>query len=110
MARECWGAAAAGVSAEAAQALVDEARARWAVDPGPEAEWSGRIAMAPDRALDDAGALGGTVNGHGLCFWRSPTIGIPACLGVACQTEADRPITCTATSRRRSRCTSLGRW
>ncbi len=95
LARETWEAAVASVPRAAALDLVGRARARWAGDPGPQAEWSGRIAVALDRALDDAGALGGTVNCHGPWFRRSPAVGLPACLGVACQTEAGRPIACT---------------
>lgn len=95
IAREAWESFVASVPAEAALGLVDETRARWAGEPGPQAEWSGRIAIALERALDQADALGGTVNCHGPWFRRSATVGLPACLGVACQTEAGRPIACT---------------
>ncbi len=92
---ETWEAAVAAVPGADARALIDERRARWGGDPGSEAEWSGRIAVALDRALSEAGAAGGTVNCHGPWFRRSPAVGLTACLGVACQTEAGRPIACT---------------
>lgn len=75
--------------------FVNEISARWGGDPGPGASRSARVALALGAALDQTGAIGGTVNCHGPWFRSSASVGIPACLGVACQTEAGRPLACT---------------
>ena len=93
--REAWEAAVAAVAPPQARRLLADVAARWSGDPGPEAEWSARIAVALGQALDDAGAVGGTVNCHGPWFRSSDAVGLPACLGVACATELGRPIACT---------------
>jgi L-arabinose isomerase len=94
--RERWEEAVAAVpEAEAKQLLADLQARGWSGDPGPEAAWSGRIALALARELDRAGAVAGTVNCHGPWFRRSTKVGLTACLGVACQTDAGRPISCT---------------
>lgn len=93
--RSPWERQVSDVDPTQAQALVDDVRSRWMGDPGPDAAWSARIAVALGRALDDAGAMGGTVNCHGPWFRDSDVVGLPACLGVACQTLAGRPIACT---------------
>ncbi|MFV2064956.1 MAG: hypothetical protein ACC726_15810 [Chloroflexota bacterium] len=90
-----WEASVASVNDAEARALLADVSARWSGDPGPQSEWSARIAVALQKALDDAGALGGTVNCHGPWFRDSDTVGLPACLGVACATETGRPLSCT---------------
>jgi L-arabinose isomerase len=90
-----WEARVAGVDPARAAALVDELDDRWSGDPGPEVERSARVAVALEQALDEVGAIGGTVNCHGPWFRGSETVGIPACLGVACSTQAGRPLACT---------------
>jgi len=90
-----WEAAVEAVPESQAQALLDDVASRWAGDPGPQARWSARIAVALDRTLDDAAAIGGTVNCHGPWFRDSDVVGLPACLGVACATETGRPLSCT---------------
>jgi L-arabinose isomerase len=93
--RETWERAVEEVDEGAADALLDAVRSRWAGDPGPGGQWSARVAVALDRALDAVGAAGGTVNCHGPWFRGSEVVGLPACLGVACQTDAGRPLACT---------------
>jgi L-arabinose isomerase len=91
-----WELAVDSVPASEAADLLEQLRVLgWTGDPGPASETSARIAVALGRALDDAGAVGGTVNCHGPWFRRSPRVGLPACLGVACQTAGGRPISCT---------------
>lgn len=93
--RDAWAERVATVSVEDASELLVSVRTRWAGDPGPQAHLRARVALALARALDEADAMGGTVNCHGPWFRRSPDVGITACLGAACQTEAGRPIACT---------------
>jgi L-arabinose isomerase len=93
--RAAWESEVAGVPETEAEAFLAAARARWSGDPGREGQWSARVAVALGRALDAAGAIGGTVNCHGPWFRRSPVVGLTACLGVACQTDSGRPIACT---------------
>jgi L-arabinose isomerase len=83
------------VDPAAARRLLADIRARWKGDPGESAEWSARVALALGQALDTAGALGGTVNCHGPWFRNSGVVGLPACLGVASQAAAGRPVSCT---------------
>ena len=90
-----WETAVGAVSESDAAALLDDVRSRWSGDPGPEALWSARVALALERQLDQAGAVGGTVNCHGPWFRTSRRVGLTACLGVACSTERGRPIACT---------------
>jgi L-arabinose isomerase len=90
-----WEAMVDGVDTADADAFVDTITSRWAGDPGPGAAHSAKVALALGQALDASGAIGGTVNCHGPWFRNSATVGIPACLGVACQTEAGRPLACT---------------
>lgn len=90
-----WEAMVGGVSRADAQALVGDLTSRWHGDPGIQAEHSARVALALAHALDRSGAAGGTVNCHGPWFRDNAEVGLPACLGVACQTEAGRPIACT---------------
>jgi len=93
--RGAWAAAVDDVSPSRARELLEDVQARWNGDPGPQAEWSARIAVALDTVLAEAGAIGGTVNCHGPWFRSSDVVGLPACLGVACQTAMGRPIACT---------------
>lgn len=91
-----WELAVAAVPKTAAWDLLarlDEAD--WGGDPGPVAEASAQVAVALGLALDDSGAIGGTVNCHGPWFRASQVVGLTACLGVACQSAAGRPISCT---------------
>ena len=90
-----WEAAVSSVPESEAQRIVDDVTTRWDGTPGPEALWSARIAVALARSLDEAEAIGGTVNCHGPWFRNSESVGLPACLGVACATEGGRPISCT---------------
>lgn len=93
---DAWERAVEAVPASAARDLLAELHAAgWRGDPGPAAEGSARVAVALGRALDESGAIGGTVNCHGPWFRTSPVVGLTACLGVACQTAAGRPISCT---------------
>ncbi len=90
-----WESAVTSISRFDAKALLGDLASRWSGDPGPEAEWSARIALALERSMDEVDAVGGTVNCHGPWFRNSTAVGLPACLGVACSTEAGRPISCT---------------
>ncbi len=90
-----WEGLVAGTPKEAAKALLDRCTARWQGDPGPAADWSARVAVALEQLLVENDAIAGTVNCHSQWFRRSPAVGVTACLGVACQTEAGRPISCT---------------
>jgi L-arabinose isomerase len=93
---DAWEREVAGVADVDADALLDEVRrAGWHGDHGPAAMVSARTAVALGRAMDDAGAAAATVNCHGLWFRDSPTVGVTACLGVACQARAGRSISCT---------------
>ncbi len=94
--RDDWEAAVGNVAPqEAAELLASVTGRGWTGDPGPQADWSARVAVALGRALDDTGAVGGTVNCHGPWFRQSEAVGLTACLGVACQSAAGRPISCT---------------
>lgn len=94
--REEWEAAYGSVSPDDGRQLVQALQASgWSGEPGQRAAESGAIALALERALDKAAALGGTVNCHGPWFRRSAAVGLTACLGVACQTQRGRPIACT---------------
>jgi L-arabinose isomerase len=95
IALEDWEARVRSVPDSDAEGLLRSATSRWSGDPGPQALASARIAVALGHALDTSGAIGGTVNCHGPWFRRSESVGLTACLGVACQTEAGRPISCT---------------
>ncbi len=90
-----WERLVSEVPRDAAEKLLEGCRARWQGDPGPAAERSGRVAVALERLLVEHDAVAGTVNCHGPWFRRSPVVGVTACLGVACQTEAGRPVSCT---------------
>ena len=93
--RDAWAAAVRAVPDDRAEALLADLRARWPGDPGPMGRDSARIAVALGNALDASGAAGGTVNCHGPWFRTGADVGLTACLGVACQTEAGRPLACT---------------
>ena len=90
-----WEAMVSSVAEPDAQVLLDDVVARWSGDPGPQAMWSARVAVALERALDRADAVGGTINCHGPWFRNSEAVGVPACLAVACATESGRPLSCT---------------
>lgn len=90
-----WEDAVESVPEAEARAFVAALRQRWTGDPGPNAERSARIAIALGRLLDGSAAIAGTVNCHGPFFRGSRRVGITACLGVACQTERGRPVSCT---------------
>jgi L-arabinose isomerase len=93
--RARWEQLVSAVSMDAATSLLEHCSARWQGDPGPAADWSARVAVALEQLLVEHDAIGGTVNCHSQWFRRSPAVGVTACLGVACQTEAGRPISCT---------------
>lgn len=97
---EDWEASVSRVGRDAAVMFLERLAARgWQSDSqgdsGPSAEQSARVALALDELLDRAGAVCGTVNCHGPWFRRSSAVGVVACLGVACQTLAGRPLACT---------------
>lgn len=93
--RDDWERRVATVDLGDAAALVERLRERWAGDPGPSARESAAIALALGRALDECGAVGGSVNCHGPWFRTSGVVGLPACLAVACETANGRPFACT---------------
>ena len=93
--RDRWEAILAAVDDQAAATLLAACARSWHGDPGPAAIWSARVAVALERLLTEHGAVAGTVNCHGPWFRRNPTVGVTACLGVACQTAAGRPVSCT---------------
>jgi L-arabinose isomerase len=93
--RHEWESRVEAATADDAGSLLTSLRGRWSGDPGPGARRSARVAQALSDALDETGAIGGTVNCHGPWFRGSDRVGIPACLGVACSTEAGRPLACT---------------
>jgi L-arabinose isomerase len=94
--RAVWEAAVAGVTDADATALLDRViDSGWVGDPGPAAMASARVAVALGGALESAGAAAATVNCHGPLFRESDIVGVTACLGVACQAMAGRPIACT---------------
>ena len=91
-----WESAVEAVRDDEAAAFVAGLPARgYPGDPGPGAIGSAKVAIALERALDTHDAIGGTVNCHGPWFRRSERVGVVACLGVACQSEAGRPLACT---------------
>lgn len=91
-----WQASVSAIPTAQAAALVESLALRgWPGDPGPNAVLSGQVALALQRHLATAHAIGGTVNCHGPFFRWSKSVGITACLGVACATEAGRPLACT---------------
>ncbi len=93
--RDTWAAAVRAVPDDRADGLLADLQARWPGDPGPAGRDSARIAIALGDALDAHDAAGGTVNCHGPWFRTGEDVGLTACLGVACQTEAGRPFACT---------------
>ena len=93
--RDAWAAAVRTIPDDRADTLLTELRSRWPGDPGSAGRDSARIALALGDALDASGALGGTVNCHGPWLRTGEDVGLTACLGVACQTEAGRPLACT---------------
>ena len=90
-----WEAAVGSVSDDDARSILEDVSSRWDGEPGEQALWSARIAVALGRSMDAVDAIGGTVNCHGPWFRNSEAVGLPACLGVACATEGGRPLSCT---------------
>jgi L-arabinose isomerase len=83
---------------EAAAAFAgvrEDPSARWTGDGGPGAAHSAAVAVALERAADECGAVGGTVNCHGPWFRTSEVVGVPACLAVVREAAAGRPFSCT---------------
>ena len=95
--QEAWTGLVAGVPAEDGRAAVERLRrdGGWSGDGGPGAARSGAVALALERAMLDADAVGGTVNCHGPWFRTSDAVGIPACLAVVREAAAGRPVSCT---------------
>lgn len=93
--RTHWEELVTSLDARAVETAWKRCTADWQGDPGPAAERSARVAVALDRLLAEHGAIAGTVNCHGPWFRWSPLVGVTACLGVACQTAAGRPMSCT---------------
>jgi L-arabinose isomerase len=56
---------------------------------------SARLALALQDICQRNDLAGGTVNCHGDLFRWNPEVGITACLGVTCLTEAGTPLSCT---------------
>jgi len=78
------------------RAVLDECRADgWGGDPGPQGVRSGRLAHAVRLLMRAHDAVGGTVNCHGPLLRFSQEVGITACLAVARETAAGRPLSCT---------------
>ncbi|CAN5568067.1 hypothetical protein BH20CHL6_BH20CHL6_10120 [soil metagenome] len=93
---EEWEATVSNIGQEAAATFLEGLTARgWRGDAGPSAAQSARVALALETLLARTGAACGTVNCHGSWFRRSSAVGVVACLGVACQTLAGRPLACT---------------
>lgn len=91
-----WEDAVAATPEGHAATFMEDLYARgWSGDPGPDAAWSARIAIAIGTLMDRTNAVGGTVNCHSEWFRQSEVIGLTACLAVACQTELGRPLSCT---------------
>lgn len=95
--REELNAAFHGVATEAVDAFVAKARARFDATAVPEdvLARSARLGIALERLCDEFGVAGGTVNCHGDMLRFNEDVGITACLGMACLTEAGRPFSCT---------------
>lgn len=94
-----WEDLVASISADEADAALsgvrDDPAARWVGEGGPGACHSAAVAVALERAVSEAGAVGGTVNCHGPWFRTSAVVGIPACLAVVREAAAGRPFSCT---------------
>lgn len=90
-----WESRVGAIPSARCEDLVADVRGRWAGDPGHRAVESAAIALALRDALDEHGAVGGTVNCHGPWLRRSSKVGLTACLAVATETERGRPLSCT---------------
>ncbi len=95
--RDDWAARVASVTGDDAAAALATLReaGRWSGDGGPGAQRSAAVAVALERAMDEAGAAAGTVNCHGPWFRTNDAVGIPACLAVVREATAGRPVSCT---------------
>ncbi|MDE0131194.1 MAG: hypothetical protein OXQ32_02875 [bacterium] len=95
--REELNAAFAGASAEGVKGLADGLRDRFETERTPDETLhrSARLALALQDICERNGLAGGTVNCHGDMFRWNPEVGITACLGVTCLTEAGIPLSCT---------------
>ncbi len=93
--RPDWENLVSSVDSRAVETVWKDSTAGWQGERGPAAEQSARVAVALERLFAEHGAIAGTVNCHGPWFRRSPVVGVTACLGVACQTAAGRPLSCT---------------
>ena len=95
--REELNAAFAGASRESVGELVDGLRDRFDTDRTPDETLrrSARLAVALQDICERNDLVGGTVNCHGDMFRWNPEVGITACLGVTCLTEAGTPLSCT---------------
>ena len=95
--REELNAAFAGASQESVGELVDDLRDRFDADRTPDEtlQRSARLALALQDICERNDLVGGTVNCHGDMFRWNPEVGITACLGVTCLTEAGTPLSCT---------------
>ena len=95
--REELNAAFAGASQESVGELVDGLRDRFDTDQTPDEtlQRSAQLAVALQDICERNDLVGGTVNCHGDMFRWNPEVGITACLGVTCLTEAGTPLSCT---------------
>ena len=85
------------VSEEKVQDLADGLRRRFEAGETPDdtLRRSARLALALRRICEQHDLAGGTVNCHGELFRWNPEVGITACLGVSCLSEAGTPFSCT---------------
>ncbi len=85
------------VSREKAEALARDLRERFETSRTSDEVLgrSARLALALGDICERNDLVGGTVNCHGDLFRWNPEVGITACLGVTCLTEAGTPLSCT---------------
>ena len=95
--REDLNSAFAGASEDDVRELAGDLRARFETDETPDETLhrSARLALALRDICERNDLAGGTVNCHGDLFRWNPEVGITACLGVTCLTEAGTPLSCT---------------
>ena len=95
--REELNSAFAGASEERVRDLTHGLRARFGAERTPDGvlQRSARLAVALQDICEGNDLAGGTVNCHGDMFRWNPEVGITACLGVTCLTEAGTPFSCT---------------
>ena len=95
--KEELNAAFAGASKTSIKDLAAGLRNRFEANQTPDEvlQRSARLAVALRDICERNDLAGGTVNCHGDMFRWNPEVGITACLGVTCLTEAGTPLSCT---------------